>query len=335
MPMLLFWVHCILQWVIIYKAQNEKPVYSHKWRWFNWRLLQVNAVAVSAKLLQTNLQYDGMAAYLPLSWGIGTVALMLMVVFAMYIPTRGLMFGRGKKTFSFLTVSARFLRKYHAYFIAFALTNDFWYHPFESFPGHLLGVINDCLLLWQSTVIYTPTHRHKWWCLCLETMVLPHSAFVAIERGTGASGAFGFAYFFILIMTQMWGVEVHNGFRALLVVIFLTSVGIVYGLELQYNEVTGEAIGLANIGEIFRIPPMVLFMPFFWAFWYMVWNACLNRTAKPSNRTCLAAVAYAFTALISFAPFFGLFGLGVCLGPCPLPASEAISNITNVTNSTQ
>ena len=39
-----------------------------------------------------------------------------------------------------------------------------------------------------NTGIYTHGHRNKWWCLMVECIVLPHSALIAIDRGTGSSG---------------------------------------------------------------------------------------------------------------------------------------------------
>jgi hypothetical protein len=43
---------------------------------------------------------------------------------------------------------AMFLRKYHAYYIAYGVTNDWYYHPMEASPGHLTGILNDLLFFW-------------------------------------------------------------------------------------------------------------------------------------------------------------------------------------------
>lgn len=98
---------------------------------------------------------------------------------------------------------ADFVKKYHGYYISFAIINDFWYHPFEATPGygcaqllrnalrvltaidrHMLGLFNDLLLLWQSSALYHRSHRNKYWTLLLETIVLLHSGIIAIPRDT-------------------------------------------------------------------------------------------------------------------------------------------------------
>ena len=102
------------------------------------------------KYTQTSLTYNGLSMHLSLGWGVGTVAIYLCVVSCSYITTRGICFGKGKRC-RFWFKPSLFFKKYHGYYICFAIINDFWYHPFESTPGHLLGILNDLMLLWQMT----------------------------------------------------------------------------------------------------------------------------------------------------------------------------------------
>merc|ERR1711871_1311710 len=221
----------------------------------------------------------------------------------MYIVSRGMFCGcgRGKPTClcrgkrvqcTFWFEAGRFMRKYHAYFIAFALINDFWYHPFESSPGHLMGILNDILLLWQSTTIYTHGHRNKWWCLLLEIMVLPHSAMIALDRGTGASGMFGFAYFLLLVVTKQFQVQMHAAFRIILILGFLGSLFAVYGLSLQYYCTSCESLGFGRIWMTVLIPAMnyavgAIYFPIM----YWLFRLCLGKMKPSKCRTALIWLA--------------------------------------------
>ena len=287
-PWLCYFLHQIPHLFIILYMIPRSPAYSSEWRWWNWYLFYLNVFALCLKYLQTNISYDGLAAHLPLAFGIGTVAGFLSCVYTMMIPTRGLIFGCGKRI-PRLNEAARFVRKWHGAYISFAIVNDFWYHPFEAHAGHQLGILTDCLLLWQSTIIYTHNHRSKvrrdfscyylsphgtiaslshdsflllvlpqLWCLCLELIVLPHSALIAFTRSNGVmAGQFGFGYLLILILHQMWSSSFSKLQRLLLAVCTVLSIALTY----QSGVLKGLPGTRFENGKGFRDAFEVVFMP--------------------------------------------------------------------------
>ena len=119
-PWLCYFLHQIPHLFIILYMIPRSPAYSSEWRWWNWYLFYLNVFALCLKYLQTNISYDGLAAHLPLAFGIGTVAGFLSCVYTMMIPTRGLIFGCGKRI-PRLNEAARFVRKWHGAYISFAI----------------------------------------------------------------------------------------------------------------------------------------------------------------------------------------------------------------------
>jgi hypothetical protein len=166
-------------------------------------MLYTNAFFMGLKLLSNAITYNAMSSHLPLWFGQGAVFNMLLIVLAMQVPVRGMCCGAcsrgckvGKTQISkgeYWTEMAMFMRKYHGYYIAFGVTSDWYYHPLESTPGHLSGICNDLMILWQTICIYTPAHRNKWWCIACEFIVTFHGPLIALGRGGGA-GMFGFGF---------------------------------------------------------------------------------------------------------------------------------------------
>lgn len=201
---ILYIPHQLIQWWILYKAQQEQPKYSTEWRWFNWWMLYTNGIFMALKLVTNALSYNAMSSHLPLWFGQGAVFNILLMVLAMQVPVRGMCCGTcsrgckvGKKKCcndgKIWTEFAMFLRKYHGYYMLFGVTSDWYYHPLEASPGHLTGILNDLLILWQSICMYTPAHRNKWWCIACEFIVTFHGPLIALGRGGGA-GMFGFGF---------------------------------------------------------------------------------------------------------------------------------------------
>merc|ERR1711990_1195745 len=76
-------------------------------------------------------------------------------------------------------------------------------------------------------------HRDKFWTIALELMVLPHSALIAIRRGTASAAGFSFGFYILLMVTQMHGLNLNFLKKSALVAIFAVSVGCVYGFRLE------------------------------------------------------------------------------------------------------
>jgi len=247
--------HQLIQWWILYKAQQEKPKYQEGWRWFNWWMLYTNAFFMGLKLLSNALTYNAMSSHLPLWFGQGAVFNMLLIVLAMQVPVRGMCCGscsRGCKVGSkqiskgeYWTEMAMFMRKYHGYYIAFGVTSDWYYHPLESSPGHLSGIANDLMILWQTICIYTPAHRNKWWCIACEFIVTFHGPLIALGRGGGA-GMFGFGFTIVFMCSGQWGLPLNKATRAMLASLFFGLLVANYGLGWS-KKFGNEPVGWADM----------------------------------------------------------------------------------------
>jgi hypothetical protein len=134
-----------------------------------------------------------MSAHLPLWWGQGSIFTMVLMIMAMQVPVRGLVFGKCKRGCGcgksksctntdggYWKEMATFLRKYHGYYIGFCVTYSWYYVVLEASWGHLSGTMNLLCIFWQIVTMYTPTHRNKWWCLACEFIVILHGPLIAM-----------------------------------------------------------------------------------------------------------------------------------------------------------
>jgi len=255
-------------------------------------MLYVNMFFIPMKLITNYFTYNAMSAHLPLWFGQGTVFNIVLIVMAMQVPVRGMICGtckngcgcgsrstkKGPKCCEnanggYWKEMATFLRKYHGYYIAFGVTNDWYYHPMEATPGHLSGIMNDLFFFWQVITIYTPTHRNKWWCIACEFAVTLHGPLIALGRGGGA-GMFGFGFSMVFIVTGQWGLPLKWYWRASFFIIFITTVLLNYGLGWSsgFNK---PNVGWSDMSEITRIPSLYyIIMALYFAFWMMF--RCIN-----------------------------------------------------------
>ena len=185
---------------------------------------------------------------------------------------------------------------------------DFWYHPFEAHAGHQLGILMDCLMLWQSTIIYTHAHRYKLWTLCLELLVLPHSALIAFTRSNGVmAGQFGFGYLLILLFHQMHAASFTRLQRVLLVLVAVISIGLTY----QTRVLKGLPGTRFEAGKGFRDAFEIVFMPvlhFAVSFLVLPLVYILLKplvTRLPSKRA-QAFVAIPIFMVLAWGTFFGI-----------------------------
>lgn len=122
-------------------------------------MLYLNSIMITLKVITNFYTYNAMSSHLPLWFGQGTVFNIMLIVLAMQVPVRGMCCGYCKKGCSIgkkelcnkgkiWNEMAFFLRKYHGYYMAFGVTNDWYYHPMEASPGHLSGMANDLLIFW-------------------------------------------------------------------------------------------------------------------------------------------------------------------------------------------
>jgi len=152
----------------------------------------VNAFFIPLKVLSNFYTYNGLSSHLPLWFGYGAIVNILFMILAMQVPVRGICCGSCSKGKTFNEM-AMFIRKYHAYYFVFGVTNDWWYHATETTPAHMSGMVNSLLIFWQMICMYTPAHRNKWWCIACEFIVILHAPLMALEKGYG-SGFYGFGF---------------------------------------------------------------------------------------------------------------------------------------------
>ncbi|MCK8059117.1 MULTISPECIES: hypothetical protein [unclassified Fusibacter] len=191
--------HQLFIWWGIYKMQTDKESRPR----MNKVLLIGNGVFILLHLMQTHLWYDGLAQDVPVFTSQGSVIGMLVLILIMEIQRRGILFGKPVTGFQRMK---SFILKYHGYYIAWAITYTFWYHPMVNTNGHLVGFFYLFLLFIQSSIAYTKIHTKRNWVFILEVLVLFHATTVAIGQANNMWPMFGFGFAFIAVFTQIYGV---------------------------------------------------------------------------------------------------------------------------------
>ncbi len=233
----LYLLHNIIVWAIIYLAQRERPKFGNKLRWFNWALIATTVIFIVLHIIQSQLWFDGLAASVPETTALGSVAVMLMVIIIFETPRRGLIFGKKLK---FKDGFIQVVRKYHGYFFAWATIYTFWYHPTEGTWGHLMGFFYMFMLFAQSALIFNRAHINKWWTFLLEFFVLIHGTMVAILQGNDMWPMFTFGFGAMLVLTQMYGLGLNTWTKRALAIGFIVITIATYtvmGRLDQWNEV--------------------------------------------------------------------------------------------------
>lgn len=185
-----------------------KPVYSPEMRWWNWTMFFGNLFYSVAHIVQTQYQYDGLAQTSAEIFSLASAAIMLIVVLAMESPKRGLFFGYCRFDRRF----GKVMGEYHGYYISWAMTYTYWFHPCEGTMGHLAGFFYMFMIFAQSAFIFNTAHINKWWKFAIEVAVLPHGVMVALSGHQNPSPwrMFGFGFGTVLVVTQIYGL----GFNA-------------------------------------------------------------------------------------------------------------------------
>ena len=137
----------------------------------------------------------------------------------------------------------RFARTYHGYFFAWVFIYTFCFHPMVSTSGHLIGFYYMFLLLLQGSLFYTRFHSNRWWTFTLELLVLVHGTLVAVMQGNGLWPMFFFGFAGILVITQMYGLDLSLRSRLVILGSFVALALLVYG-----------QLGWVRLNEVIRIP---------------------------------------------------------------------------------
>lgn len=222
-------LHQVSVWLLIYLMQFGDKSKRYKRRAF---LMIANILFIALHILQSHIWYDGLAQDVPVMSSQGSVIIMLVLIIVMENQRRGIFFGRKIKKLPLISdvdSSVKFIRKYHGYFIAWALVYTFWYHPTVSTPGHLVGFFYMFLLFIQMTMLYTKVHMNKYWTFILEVLVLFHGTTVAIGQGNNMWPMFLFGFATMAVVTQIYGLGLKRNYIRIIQAIYLIGVALVFG----------------------------------------------------------------------------------------------------------
>lgn len=233
--------HQVLVWLFIWLAQYKN---SNKRSFYRTCLYVVNIAFILLHIIQTHIWYDGLAQDVPVMSSQGSVIIMLVLILIMENNHRGLLFGKKITGFDF---AKQFIRKYHGYFISWALVYTFWYHPTVSTNGHLVGFFYMFLLFIQMSMIYTQVHMNKKWIVVIELTVLFHGTLVAIEQGANMWPMFMFGFGFIFIATQVYGLKLKKQTIGIIQIIYIGLVLLIY------NDLIGVK-SFTDIHQVLWIP---------------------------------------------------------------------------------
>ena len=237
---ILYAIHQIAFWGLIYYAQKNSYKYSSGLHRLNIIALAMNAAFILLHLFQTQIWYDGLAQDVSIWSSQASVVILLVWVLLMENSRRGLFFGKKVK---FSNSINRFARKYHGYLFAWAIVYTFWYHPMEGTSGHLIGFFYMFLLMVQGSLIFTRVHLNRWWNVTLEVLVLVHGTLVAVMTGNNLWPMFAFGFAGIFVITQMHGLGLKLWSRLIILFAYIGAVIFVYSDR-----------GWAQLNEIIRIP---------------------------------------------------------------------------------
>jgi hypothetical protein len=263
-------LHNIALWYLIYRAQQAKPGYTSGLHWFNVWALVVNGFFGVLHVLQTHFFYDGIAQDVSIFSSQGSVVVLLVLVLIMENRRRGMFWG---KPVPIATQVVDFVRKYHGYFFAWAITYTFWFHPAVSTAGHLLGFFYTYLLMLQGSLFFTRAHVNKWWTFSLEFLVLIHGTIVAVLQASGIWPMFAFGFGGVVVINQMHGLGLKPWAKWSILAVYCTLALYIYSDR-----------GLEKLNEIIRIPFIygVVVLVLAGLIWMGLW---IYQIARPQTKT--------------------------------------------------
>lgn len=179
------------------------PPDAHRLRWWHGATLGLHATFCVARVAHTRwVSYDGLARDVHEASALGAVAVLLVWVWLLRSPERGVFFGcfrlslpggggsRAAATLRSAAVAA------HSYAFSFACVWTLWYHPAVATPAHVTGIVYIGALLVQSALAGTAAHVEEGWMTALEVSVAGHAlvtAAAATTRSASAAAAAGVA----------------------------------------------------------------------------------------------------------------------------------------------
>jgi len=219
----------LIAWAMLKKKRETaagKPKYDAKWDVSGLVFFGLTVFFSLLHLLQTHVHYDGIAQDVAVFSSQASVVVMLVLILIIQNDRRGLIFGL---KVPMPKAPVAFIRKYHGYYIAWALTYTFWFHPMTGTFGHLAGFLYMFLLFSQGTLMYTKTHVSLKWSAVLEGLVLLHGTTVAFVGQQSPMWTMFFSGFgFMVVATHLWGLKLPAWLNWVFGAVYLLVVGVLY-----------------------------------------------------------------------------------------------------------
>ncbi|GAB0491529.1 hypothetical protein MMPV_002783 [Pyropia vietnamensis] len=177
-------------------AAAAVPYDAHRLRWWHIATLGLHAAFGAARVAHTRwISYDGLARDVHEATALGAVAVLLVWVWLLRAPERGVFCGACLWLPGGPAAAATVWRAAvgaHSYAFSAACLWTLWYHPAVATPAHVTGFVYIAVLLVQSGLAGTAAHVGEHWMTMLEVGVAGHAlvtAAAATSRSTGAATA--------------------------------------------------------------------------------------------------------------------------------------------------
>ena len=116
-------------------------------------------------------------------------------------------------------------------------------------------------MILQSSFLFHPLHRNKFWTLLLEVAVIPHSVLIAIFFANGKPGSayqFGLGFSLMFLVTHMHGLDLKLWHKCGCVVVYVAVLLSAY---------LGTGRPLSNVTEALQFGANFAFAPVAWLLW--------------------------------------------------------------------
>lgn len=242
-------VHQLLLWYFIFRLRASGKRWDGTLNRWNWAMLGLTAFMAVAHFVQTAATYDGLAQDVSVWSSQYSVIVMLVLILMMRNADRGVFFGHKVK----LPRSALgTVRHWHGYYIAWATTYTFWFHPMVNEWAHVVGFFYMFLLFGEIALARTSVHQNKYWTTALEVMVLIHGSTVAFyTQGSTIWTMFFTGFLTIFTVTQLYGLGLS---KMAIRVASGAYLALTLYLYTFYPSGSFSAERLANIHQITWIP---------------------------------------------------------------------------------
>lgn len=261
----LYVAHQVFTWVIVARMLKEGN-HPDRMSSANRIALWGNLVFMGLHLIQTHVFYDGLAQDVPVWSSQWSVIIMLVIIIYLLIPRRGLVLGVR------VPLKQKFygwVRKYHGFYISWALVYTFWFHPMEGDYGLLTGFFYMFLLFMQLSFAGTRIHTAIGWLTVLELTVGLHGPAISLQKHLAEGGAgsifadtwpmFLFGFVGVFVLTGQYGFRLGKAGRALVFATYAALAILVYSFrgfgrlfEISFIPVAliGGALALVGVGNL-------------------------------------------------------------------------------------